>query len=91
MAPLLFAGYLPSKLRILQGLGGFPLPEADQVQDRVQTQGRDRVTGGFLHQRFGPERDPEARLAQHGQVVGTIPDGDHLLPGNVLFLGNLQQ
>jgi hypothetical protein len=61
------------------GASQIPVAHANQVEQTVQSEKRDGVTGGLPHQRLCPERDAHAGDAQHGQIVGAVPDRNHLV------------
>ena len=58
-----------------------------QVEDSVQTDGRNRLLGPFTHDGLGVERDAESRDTQHRQVVRAVSDRDHLFQAYAFVLG----
>ena len=67
------------------------IPESQQVQNAVQPQVGDGVTGTLPDQRLGPECNPQPCRAQHGQIIGTVSHRDHLLQPDVLPGSNVPQ
>ena len=62
--------------------------EALEVQDAVQADGVDGLTGVGDHARLRVEGDAEARFAEHRQVVGAVAHGDGLGEVHPFSLGD---
>ena len=53
--------------------------DTEQVEDTIEAKGRNRLLGVRAHHWFGTEGDAETGEGEHGQIIGAITDGDHLL------------
>ncbi|RMO16054.1 hypothetical protein ALQ47_05300 [Pseudomonas cichorii] len=69
----------------------FTVTEAQQVQNPVQTQCRNRLFGRLLDQWLGAERDPETGNRQHRQVIGTVTHRNRLLQAQTFLVRQLAQ
>lgn len=54
------------------------ITEAEEIDDSVESDGRDRLLGVGFHFWFGVEGDSESGEVEHREVVGAISDGDDL-------------
>ena len=66
-----------------------PVSHSDQVEETVQAQDRQCVVGALLHERLRPECNTHAGDSEHGEIVRSVANGNHLLQRDVLLPDNL--
>ncbi|RMN53866.1 hypothetical protein ALQ58_05440 [Pseudomonas syringae pv. apii] len=69
----------------------FAVAKAQQVQNPIQPQSRNRLFGGLLDQRLGTERNTQPGNGQHRQVIGTVADCDGLLQTQAFLVRKFAQ
>jgi len=67
------------------------IPNSDDVEQAVETEAGDGLVGILADQWLGAIGDAHSSQAEHGDVVGTIADRDHLLQGNSLPFRDFSQ
>lgn len=71
--------------------GEVAFSDSDEVEEAVEAEEGDGVSGGLADDGFGAEGDAHACDAEHGEVVGSVTYGDDLFEGDVLLGGDLAE
>src|ERR1700679_2664726 len=64
------------------------IPNSDEVEQAVESEGRNGVVGLFTNERLGAISNSHAGEAEHGNVIGAIADGNNLLKRDALAAGD---